>query len=613
MRQWYGTPMADIRAHTALLVTAVLAVGCSDDVAGGNDTGASETGVTQVPSPTTTGGAMTDDSTTADAVDTTASSEASSDTASGDGSTTGQPTVDGHIRLLLGEGGRLGAGFETLSVLDYDAGSVTKTAVHDPLPADRIVAFSGISPAKTHVYFQTRDTSKTDNDRGFVAAYADGETEDPVQINVAPSPVPGLGGNPEFTDDDTSLFFFALDGASGTDPGIWVIDDLSGTFGPPVLVHPPLGAGDDVNSDIVVGPGEAGMVFTGDFSGGDLNNVYLASSQFSDVGAVAQLSLHDDPAQSIAFASIRWTPDGSSLMYRADTETDGVNEAWWVGLAGAMPTAPIRINNSLAAGDGLSTLRIAPDSRTVAYWSGDATSGEVSISYIDGDAPSAPMIVSTPTVGAAFSSSLRFSPSGDGLIYSAEHNTPGNRDVYYVELSGAVPASPERINGELLPGGTVISVVFGPDANFLYYVAPQNQAGGELFRAELVGGVPAVPERLSGELTNGGGLSGEIIFSPVGDALLYTAFQDSTSRQELYLVPLGDDPGPSVKVNDTLGPGVEVQFAARFSADGSVVAYRTRERMGDVTPLLIDDLSDGPGNPLTVIDVVQGYRVLPTR
>ncbi|MBL4685523.1 MAG: hypothetical protein JKY37_13090 [Nannocystaceae bacterium] len=604
--------MADIRARTALLVTAVLAVGCSDDAAGGNDTSASETGMTQGPGPTTTGSAATENSTTADAVDTTASSEASSDNASGDGSTTRRPTVDGRIRLLLGEGGRLGAGFETLSVLDYDAGSVTKTAVHDPLPAGRIVAFSGISPAKTLVYFRTRDTSKADNDRGFVAAYADGETEDPVQINVAPSPVPGLGGTPEFTDDDTSLFFFARGGASGTDPGIWVIDDLSGTFGPPVLVHPPLGAGDDVNSDIVVGPGAVGMAFTGDFSGSDLNNVYLASSQFAAVGAVLPLSLHDDPAQTVAFVSIRWAPDGSALMYRADTETDGVNEVWWVGLAGEVPTVPIKINNPLATDETITALRVAPDSRTVAYWSGDATSGEVSISYIDGDAPSAPMVVSTPTAGAAFPNSLRFSPSGDGLIYTAEHDTPGNRDAYYVELSGALPASPERINGELLPGAAVMSVVFGPDANFLYYVAPQNQAGGELFRAELLGGVPAAPERLSGELTDGGGLSGEIIFSPVGDALLYTAFQDSTSRQELYLVPLGDEPGPSVKVNDTLGQGVEVQFTARFSADGSVVAYRTRERMADVTPLLIDDLSDGPGNPIVLIDVVQGYKVLPT-
>lgn len=584
--------------------------GCPDDPPMSEGDGSSDT----TAAPTDTGGDTigTTDETTTDVADTTAASTSgvSSSTGDGDSTTTGAMAGDGRVRLLLGTGGELGNGFFALSIFEYDAGQTSDVVVHDPLPADRLIFNWGFSRGGQYVYWRTADTATDDDDRSFVAPYADGVVGVPTRINGAPAPDPGLGGNPEFSDDDSAIVFFAIANEMGDDPGIWI--NAAGGDAPdaPVLLHPALGPGDDVDFDLSVGPGDAGVAFNGDFTGAGLTNLHLASSDPAQAGAATQLTQHDDPAQNVAFGSVRWLPDGSGLVYRADSETDTLDELWWIGLSGAMPTAPVKVNDVVAPGSGLSAVRLSPDGSAVAWWVGEGSGGDIAYTSLDAGGPGLVEVLSTPGPDEAFAAGLRWSPNGDALIYLGEHDTLGNRDAYYVDMSGGTPAAPDRINAALIPGGQVISAYFGPEGNYLYYVAQQDDEGAELYRVAVVDGVPLTSEKLSGELVDGGSLSGEVVFAPDGSSLIYTGEQDASTRRELYRVELGDDPGPAERVNPNLPPGVEVQFAATYSADSTMIVYGTRES-SELLTLWLEDLTDGLANPIEVSTEVQGYNVLP--
>lgn len=604
------------RLRWPLLALMVGTTGCPDDPTpaddGGTETDAS-TGTGDPSSEST--GALADGTTTA-ATDSTGTAADTTSTGMVDDTasdTTGEPAGDGRIRVLLGTGGRLGAGFVTLSILTYDAGAQTDVAVNEPLADDRVIANWGVSPAGGYIYFRTAGVG-SDDDRAFLARYEDGQTDAAVRYNGPPAPDPGLGGNPVFTEDDRALVFFAAANNAGEDPTMWISGTDEGAPDAPIALHPALGPGDDINFEANIGPADAGVVVTGDFTGGNLNNLHLASSDPDDAGTVTQLSAHTQPEQGVAFASSVWTPDGSAVLYRADADIDAVNELWWVGLGGAMPSAPTKINDPLIAGQTLLPVRVSSDSRAVVYWAGTGSEGNVFVSYLDAAMPTAPVVVSSLGNDQAFPNSLIWAPDGGALIYTGQHDTAGNRDAYYVDMSGAMPGQPERINGELISGGQVMSIVFGPTGEFLYYVAPQDQAGAELYRARLIDRVPGIPEKVSGPLTDGGNLSGEIIFAPDGSALLYTGNAEDAGQQELFMVPLVDgELGEVLKVNPDLNNGTEVQFATRFSDDSSALIYRTRADGDEALPLWLEDLTDGLANPILLADAVQGYRVLPLR
>jgi len=578
----------------------------------GEGDGSSDT--TAAPTDSSSGAIVTTGETSTGLADTTAadgSTSGSSSTGADDTTTTGGMAGDGRARLLLGTGGRLGNGFSTLSVFDYDAGQTSDTAVHEPLDASRLIFNWGVSSDAQYVWWRTGDT-RSEDDRSFVAPYADGAAGVPTRVNGAPAPDPGLGGNLSFTDDDSAIVFFAIANGMGEDPGIWI--NAAGGDEPqaPVLLHPALSAGDDVDSDLTVGPGDAGITFSGDLTGAGLTNLHLASSDPAQAGMATPLTLHDDPAQDVVFGSVRWLSDGSGLLYRADTDTDELDELWWVGLAGPMPTAPVKVNDPIAPGSGLLAVRLAPNASAVAWWVGEGSNGEIGYAPLDAGGPGVVETLSTTGANEAFAPGLRWSPNSDALIYLAEHDTAGNRDAYYVDFSGGAAAAPERINGALIPGGEVVSTYFGPEGQYLYYVAQQDDEGAELYRVPVVDGVPLGSEKLSRQLVDGGGLSGEVVFAPDGSSLIYSGEQDATTRRELYQVELGPDPGPAQRVNPDLPPGSEVQFAATYSADGSMIVYGTREG-GELLTLWLEDLTDDElGNPIEVSAAVQGYNVLAT-
>ena len=192
-----------------------------------------------------------------------------------------------------------------------------------------------------------------------------------------------------------------------------------------------------------------------------------------------------------------------------------------------------------------------------------------------------------------------------------EHDLAGNRDAYLVDVSGDVPGTPERINAALVPGGEVDTIVFAPDASYVYYAAFQDQLARELYRAPITDAAPGIPEKVSGELVDNGQVSGEMRFSNDGTLMAYTANQDVPARQELYLVELTERLAEPVRINPDL-PGVdEVQFGVRFSSDDTAILYQTQGNAGSRT-LWLEDRTDGLENPVLITERVFGYAALPT-
>lgn len=563
---------------------------------------------------TSSGGAMSTDSTGPDvdgstgATQGSASSDGADGTTSTDGGadTTGEPpTGEGRARLLILETDDEETPVQ-LSLIDYDQGVLDATPVHEP-PRDGEITTWGISPGGGWIFYRV---SRRESDDLYVAAYADGQAQAPVLVDADPVPADANVGTANFLDDDSALVFFSVSEGDGGDATQWLVT-LDGAPSAPVSITAPLGDGELLGSAVELGPPGAGALLEADFEGTGAIDLHLATLDPGDVPSTTRLSEHALPEQDVAFASARMAADGSFCIYRADANIDGVNELFWVGL-GEVPTAAMMLNPALTEDGSLLANRVAPDGRWVSWWQGEDVPGEVYMAATDGETPAAAQIISGPGANEAYPAPSVFSADGEYYAYTAEHDIAGNRDAYLVDVSAAVPGTPERINGALIPGGEVDTIVFGPAVEYVYYAAFQDQLARELYRAPIVDGVPGIPQKVSGDLVDNGQVSGEMLFSGDGTLLAYSANQDVPGRQELYLVELGARVAESVRVNPDL-PGVdEVQFGVRFSDDDSAIVYQTRGNAGPRT-LWLEDRTDGLENPVMVSERVFGYRPLPTR
>lgn len=116
--------------------------------------------------------------------------------------------------------------------------------------------------------------------------------------------------------------------------------------------------------------------------------------------------------------SFQISPDGQTVVYVADPQTDEAFELYSVPLAGG--GTPVRLSGLLPSGTSIGSFAIAPDSSRV--------------------------------------------------VYTAAQDTAGVREVYSVPLAGAAA---NKLNGTLVSGGGVFSFQFSPDSSRVVYRADQ--------------------------------------------------------------------------------------------------------------------------------------------
>ena len=128
-----------------------------------------------------------------------------------------------------------------------------------------------------------------------------------------------------------------------------------------------------------------------------------------------------------------------------------------------------------------------------------------------------------------------------------------------------------KLNGPLIPvGAYVFDFEVSPDGGRVVYKAYQDSESREdLYSVSVSGGIPV---KLNGPPSSGGSVL-DFKISPDSSRVVYHADQDTDQVYELYSVPI--DGGTVIKLNDTLVSGGDVDWDdIQISADSSRVIYR---------------------------------------
>lgn len=281
--------------------------------------------------------------------------------------------------------------------------------------------------------------------------------------------------------------------------------------------------------------------------------------------------------------NFRISPDSSRVVYKADQETDGVNELYSVPIMGG---TPIKLNhemeyNGFGLADEVHLYAISPDSSTVVYlgtWVNHVTepfiiSFEVSELFsvpISGTGGSEeklwtpPLLLETPAgypgrypypgyIGMSAANhpicDLEFNPASSILVFQPEWPSSLICDLWSVPIGD--PGSDERLTElDIFVGGEVRRYQISPDSKQVVYSQDPDDIT-ELYSVQIEGPASA-SQKLNGPLVEGGDVSGWDL-SPDGCHVVYKADQDTLDVNELYIAdlpctPLTPEPGDGIKL-----------------------------------------------------------------
>jgi hypothetical protein len=183
------------------------------------------------------------------------------------------------------------------------------------------------------------------------------------------------------------------------------------------------------------------------------------------------------------------TPNGLSVVYRADQDTDEVFELYRVIIAA--PGTSTKLNGPLAncvpgpgvCGDVTTSFGVIPDNSGVVYIA-DQTTDEVfelfRTVFSGGNSQLNPSFTTPPFVGTEDVVDFALFPNGAGVVYRADQDTDGVNEIYRVVFG--FPGSP-RLNPPLAIGQNVLTYAVAPDSLSVVYRANQTDVAIiELYR-----------------------------------------------------------------------------------------------------------------------------------
>jgi Tol biopolymer transport system component len=284
------------------------------------------------------------------------------------------------------------------------------------------------------------------------------------------------------------------------------------------------------------------------------------------IAASRRLS-HGQPFSDVCCAEL--TPDGLRVVYRDDAEVDELRELWSVAVASGVPVRLSRLAVPLGTPALALDFAISPDSQTVVYRAAQDDPTVLELYRIPTAGPSGSEVkLSRHMVEDGDVLALAISPDGGRVVYVADAETDGARELYSVPIGGGATV---KLNSTLRPGGNVDSFGFSPGGSRVVYRADQEaDARFELYSVPTGGGTAV---KLNGPLVPGGDVS-TFAFAPDGSRVVYLADQQTNDSPELYSVPLG---GGGVT---PLSAGGEVRRFAVATAGGRVAYIADDDTVG---------------------------------
>ena len=161
------------------------------------------------------------------------------------------------------------------------------------------------------------------------------------------------------------------------------------------------------------------------------------------------------------------SPDGQTVVYVADQETDEAFELWRVPIDGSSP--PLRLSGLLPSGTKIDEFAISPDSSRVVYLAEQDTLGILELYSVPLTGGAATKL-NGPLVSGGNVSSFQISPDSSRVVYQADQQTENVRELYSVPLAGGTTT---KLNGVLVSGGFIGYVLISPDSSRVVYLADQ--------------------------------------------------------------------------------------------------------------------------------------------
>jgi Tol biopolymer transport system component len=266
----------------------------------------------------------------------------------------------------------------------------------------------------------------------------------------------------------------------------------------------------------------------------DTNGVVEIYRVATSGGTPLKLNLPLASGRSVTLGSPQLSPNGTRVLYRADQNADDVFEIFSVSSGGG---TPVRLNGPLAEGGDVSLdgLRFSSDGSRVLYHADQERDGVFELFSVPsiGGVPvklNGPMAEGGDVEGDAI-----FSPDGSRVLYRANQDRSDVVGLYLVSATGGQAGN---LAAPFIPGGAVVSAAFSPDGSRVVFLADQYvDEVFELFSVSVAGGEPV---RVNGPLVEGGDVV-DWQFSPDGQSLAYLADQDVDEQFELYSVSFTDD------------------------------------------------------------------------
>lgn len=259
------------------------------------------------------------------------------------------------------------------------------------------------------------------------------------------------------------------------------------------------------------------------------------------------------------------SPDGTTVVYIADLDTDEKFELYSVPIEGGTST---KLNGSLDIGEDTFNFKISNDSSRVIYTADQDTNNKVELYSVlingTGLVKLNDNLIPTGNV-----SDFLISNDSGHVVYLADQTTDELFEIYSVPITGGTKTA---LINTIIADGDVTSFQISPDNSRVIFIADKaiNEIF-ELYTTPISGGVVT---RLNDNLVDE---SVNEDYKITGDSLyvIYRANQDSAGVTELYSNAIAG--GSSVKLNSSLAVDNFI-FVFKISPDSNSVAYLTKDR-----------------------------------
>jgi len=327
------------------------------------------------------------------------------------------------------------------------------------------------------------------------------------------------------------------------------------------------------------------LVYLADQTTDEVFELFLASS-----GAKLNGPIVSGGRGVVSFAL---TPDKSAVVYIADEKTAGVFELFQVNIA--TPGASVKLNGTITTvGGDVTEFSITPDGTSVVYRADQRFDEIFELFRVLFASPQASTLLNPAFPNGSGRSVKKFAVTADSarVVYIANQDAVNIDELYQVAFSN--PQNPTKLNVALTAGSNVTDFAIAPNSGSVVYLADKNVLNVfELFLSPMTG--PGSGTSLNPPLTAGQTITAFAI-TPDSSAVIYRGTNPLTGQFDLFRVTFAQPQTSVITLNGALTAGGNVR-SFTIAPDGSAVVYSADQNILGVVEIFRVPLTPVGGVP----------------